>query len=119
MDSKVSRRRCLKLASCGAAALAYAAKPAASVTISTTPYPPSDYAIQPKRHSEVTLKDAFWRPKVALNAEVTIPFEFQKLTERGYDRGLSGGVLEGAILSLQAHPDPKLQALVDAQIQRL
>ena len=112
----VSRRSFLTVAPLGAAAWAYAAE---SVRISSTAYKPADYPIQAKRHSEVTLKDAFWKPKVALNADVTIPFEFQKLSERGYDRGLSGGVLEGAILSLQAHPDPKLQALVDAQIQKL
>ena len=34
-----------------------------------------DYPIQPKRYSEVKIKDAFWKPKITTNAEVTIPFE--------------------------------------------
>ena len=81
--------------------------------------PVLDYPIQPKRYSEVTIKDAFWKPKVTTNAEVTIPFEVQKLTEPGSRRHLNGGVLEAAILSLQTHPDTKLQAQVDAAIQAM
>jgi len=50
---------------------------------------------------------------------VTIPFEVQKLTESGSGRGLNGGVLEAAILSLQTHPDARLQAQVDARIQAM
>src|SRR5204863_2349176 len=51
-----------------------AARPG-DVKISGTSYTPvADYPIQPKRYSEVTLTDNFWRPKVATNATVTIPF---------------------------------------------
>src|SRR5207245_1411898 len=35
------------------------------------------------------------------------------------DRALSGGVLEAAILSLRTHPDPKLEAGIDARIQEI
>jgi DUF1680 family protein len=131
MDEKVARRDFLRTATAGAALTAQAAqapanavaKPklkAADVEISGTPYTPvADYPIQPKRYSEVTLRDVFWKTRVATNAEVTIPFEVEKLTGSGLGRGLSGGVLEAAILSLAVHPDAKIQALVDARIQGL
>ena len=65
------------------------------------------------------LKDAFWRPKVDLDARVTIPFEVQKLNPEGARMGFNNNVLEAAILSLETHPDPQLQAQVDARIQAL
>ena len=130
MDSKVLRREFLRIAPAGAGVLAYAAQgpaprkaktlKAADVTISGTAYSPvADYPIQPKRYSEVTIKDTFWKPKLAANAEVTIPFEVQKLTQSGSGRGFGGGVLEASILSLRTHPDPKLQAQVEARVQAL
>ena len=76
-----------------------------------------DYPIQPIRGADVTLTDGFWRPKVALNATVTIPFEVRKFVDDG--RAIGGNVLEAALLSLQRHPDPALQSLVDAQIRTL
>ncbi len=100
-----------------AAAKTKAAGPDASLSGKFTPL--QDYPIQPKRYSEVQMKDAFWKPKITTNAEVTIPFEVQKLTESGTRRHLNGGVLEAAILSLQTHPDAKLQAQVEAAVQAL
>ena len=132
MDHKVRRRDFLRNVSATAGVLAYAAKaPAAAkatskpltsadVTISSTAYTPvPDYPIRPRLYSEVKLKDNFWRPKVQTNAEVTIPFEVEKLTETGSVRSFSGNVLEAAILSLKTHPDPFLQAQVEARIQTL
>ena len=124
---KLARREFLKTASAAAGAFAYTAghplaeaqvpRPA-DTRLSGTPYTPiPDYPIRPVRHSGVTLTDTFWQPKVATNATVTIPFEVQKLTESG--RTLSGNVLEAAILSLEAHPDPALQAQVDAAVQAM
>lgn len=92
---------------------------AASAQTGFAAYAPADYPIAAKRYSEVTLQDSFWAPKVKTNAEVTIPFEVRKLTESSSGRELSGGVLEAAILSLQTHPDAKLQAYVDARIQAM
>src|SRR6185503_16021031 len=63
---------------------------------------------------EVSVTDAFWKPKIATNAEVTIPFEAQRKGAAG--DGLSGNVLEAAIYSLQTHPDSALEALVRARI---
>jgi len=48
---------------------------------------------------------------------VTIPFEVQKSFETG--RGPGGNILEAAILSLAIHPDPELQAQVDARVRQL
>lgn len=54
----------------------------ADVRISGAPYTPRpDYPIHPQPYSDVTLTDTFWKPKIATNAEVTIPFEIQKLEE--------------------------------------
>lgn len=129
MARRIPRRDFLKTASAAAGAFAYAAhhpladaQPQvpgpADIQLSGTPYTPiPDYPIRPTRHSAVTLTDTFWKPKVATNATVTIPFEVQKLTENG--RGLSGNVLEAAILSLETHPDPALQSQVDAAVTAL
>ena len=99
MHRRIDRREFLKTGSLAAGALAIqqtrakpdvapAPKPA-DVRIAATPYQPvADYPIQPTRHSEVVLNDDFWAPKIALNADVTIPFEVQKLSEGG--RGLGG-----------------------------
>ncbi|HYN08937.1 MAG TPA: beta-L-arabinofuranosidase domain-containing protein [Vicinamibacterales bacterium] len=127
MSRRILRREFLKTGSMAAGALAatrigrggsaQTPKPS-DVRISTASYRPvADYPIQPKRYSDVTLKDDFWKPKVALNAEVTIPFEVRKLSEGG--RGLGGGVLEASILSLATHPNPALQAQVDARIRAM
>jgi uncharacterized protein len=100
------------------AAVPDAAPAPVDVKISATPYTPrADYPIQPKRYSEVTVTDTFWKSRITTNAEVTIPFEVQKLDET--PRGFSGNVLEAAILSLATHPDPSLRAQVEARIEHL
>lgn len=89
---------------------------AADVRIGSATYAPvKDYPIQPKSISEVTLRDAFWKPKVDRNATVTVPFEIRKIQS---GRGLRGGVLEAAILTLQTHPDPWMQSQVDAYVRQ-
>jgi uncharacterized protein len=129
MDRKVLRRDFLKTAQAAAGMLAYASQgstaakadsktKAAEVAISGSKYTPVlDYPIQPKRYSEVKMNDTFWKPKITTNAEVTIPFEVQKLSESESRRGFGGGVLEAAILTLPTHPDDKLKEHVDASIQ--
>ena len=90
----------------------------ADVRISAADYSPvPDYPIRPQRHSSVRMTDQFWKPRIVTNAEVTIPFEMQKLVEM--ERGFSVNVLEAAILSLAMHPDARLQAKVDTQVLRL
>src|SRR5262245_15806470 len=108
----IDRRDFLKAAS-AISAIVSLGEPAAStggadVRISTQTYTPvRDYPIRPKRHGGVTLNDSFWKPKVDLNADVTIPVEVRKLAET--PRGLSGNVLEAAILSLESKPNAWLQ----------
>ena len=75
-----------------------------------------DYPIRPARFSDVRLTDTFWKPKVDINASVTIPLEVHKFVDG--EREFGGNILEAAIMSLKTHPDQKLQALVDAQIQK-
>jgi hypothetical protein len=115
----VKRRDFLKAASLSTGALTHAltagggeeiqpARPPA-VRISSVSYAPGDYPIQPVRFSRVALTDAFWKPKIATNAAVTIPL----LAARDEGRGLNGNVLEAAILSLETHPNPALQASVE------
>jgi DUF1680 family protein len=131
MNSNAKRRDFLKVAATGTGLFARAAqaqtstdtnaakKPlrASDVHIGSTQYTPGDYPIRPKTYSEVSLKDTFWKPKVTANAEVTIPFEIRKFAQ--LDRALSGGVLEGAILSLKTHPDSELQSQIDARIDEI
>jgi DUF1680 family protein len=129
MDSKVRRRDFLKnirtvglvaYAAPTAVAASKTKSPGSDVNLSGSKYTPvPDYPIQPKRYSEVKIKDAFWKPKITTNAEVTIPFEVQKLSDSGTRKRFGGGVLEAAILSLQTHPDAKLQAQVGASIEMM
>jgi uncharacterized protein len=123
MAEPLDRRDFLKVASVAAGALvssvetlAQAGKAAPAPRISAQPYSPiADYPIQAKRFSEVTMLDSFWAPKIRTNAEVTIPFEVEKLSERG----LRGNVLEAAIYSLQTHPNDRLQAQVESRVAAL
>ncbi|HYM24254.1 MAG TPA: beta-L-arabinofuranosidase domain-containing protein [Vicinamibacterales bacterium] len=85
--------------------------------ISSTSYQPAEYPIRPQPYSAVSLTDRFWRPKVATNARVTIPFEVEKLS--ALDEGFRGNVLEAAMLSLKTHPDPALEARVEARVAQL
>ena len=123
--ANIARREFLKAASVatGTVGLTAAIRPATSlhaddVRISSAAYMPvPDYPIRPQPYFDVKLNDTFWKPKVATNAAVTIPFEVQKLSEA--ERRLSGNVLEAAILSLKTDPNPALQAQVDAAIEEL
>jgi uncharacterized protein len=121
MPHQVNRRDFLKAASAASGALAYVnptvANPStggARPKITDVAFAPADYPITPTRYSDVVLEDAFWRPKVDRNASVTIPFEVQKLADGA--RGLTGNVLEAAMLSLVTHPDPALQAQVERAV---
>jgi hypothetical protein len=52
----------------------------------------------------VKIKDAFWKPKITTNAEVTIPFEVQKLTDSGARKRFGGGVLSYRLASFVTGP---------------
>src|SRR5262245_45262589 len=125
---RIARRQFLKTASAAAGAMrldvggpgdASASQSTASreVRISSADYTSADYSIRAQPHAAVTLTDRFWQPRVDTNARVTIPFEVDKLSE--LEDGFRGNVLEAAILSLKTHPNPDLQARVDARIAQL
>ena len=121
------RREFLKSASiaAGAAALATTVReagaqtprPTREVRISSEPYTPvRDYPIHGVRYSDVRLTDDFWKPKVDLNASVTIP---QLATRNTSGRGFGGNVLEAAMLSIKTHPNATLKAQVDQRVAQL
>ena len=85
--------------------------------VSGAAFRPADYPIRAQPYSAVTLTDRFWQPKVATNARVTIPFEVEKLSQ--LEDGFRGNVLEAAMLSLKTHPNPELEALVEARVAQL
>jgi uncharacterized protein len=123
MERRIPRRDFLKSVP-AAGMLAYAVQapavkpPALDITLSGTTYPANaGYSIQPKPFWTVTMRDAFWQPKIRANAEVTIPFEVSKFADA--DREFSPNILQAAIYSLQTHPDAKLQAQVDASIRQM
>ena len=127
MDRPVARRDFLKAAPAAASLLAAGIHlPESLASAAESPYPDigsqqypggADYPIRAKHFSEVTVTDAFWKPKMATNAAVTIPFEAQRTGAAG--GGLSGNVLEAAIYSLQTHPDSALEAQVRARISAI
>ena len=131
MDREVARRDFLKTAQAAVGMLAYGQgtaanaadqpkAPAAAVIISGAAYTlVLDYPMQPKRYSEVKLQDAFWEPRIATNAKVTISFH-GRLAQAAKRNGVrlvavsreeparnraflsSGGVSVDAALSLDA-----------------
>ncbi len=95
-----------------------------------------DYPIVPVPFTGVTINGGFWKPRLATNRTVTIPFDFKKCEETGrisnfaVAGGLSTGtfkglryddsdvfkVVEGASYSLQTHYDAKLDRYLDSLI---
>ena len=124
MSDHMNRREFLQTAPAAASVLAAGMSLAPRLVetgypeIGAQPYTPVvDYPIIAKRFSDVTVSDAFWKPKMITNAEVTIPFEADRQGSQW--TGLNGNVLEAAIYSLRTHPDPALQARVEARIAEL
>ncbi len=92
----------------------------------------------PVPHVRVTVDDAFWSPRLAVNRERTIPYEYGQLVETGHLDAL--GVtwrpgqekepvfgwesdiakwLEAACYSVATHPDPALQSRIDESVRLL
>jgi DUF1680 family protein len=133
MQNKVRRRDFLKTAPAAVGIAAFgldgvktligedvpdAGNPVSAPVLGATKYTPRpEYPIAAKPFWEVKLTDEFWQPKMARNATVTIPFEFQKFEER--NARVNNNVLQAAIYSLRTFPDPVLQAKVDASMQQI
>lgn len=96
-----------------------------------------DYAIQPVVFTRVHINDHFWKPKMEVNAEKTIPFIFEKLkTEGRIDNFMAAAGkrdpkvcsqfpfddtdvykwIEGASYSFQNETSPRLNKLMDSVI---
>jgi DUF1680 family protein len=109
------------------------------------PAPARDYPVQPVPFTAVHLDDAFWRPRIDINREDTIPFAFQMCERTGrvdnfvraamalrgeplentkppgypFDDSDVYKVIEGASYTLSVHPDPKLDAYLDNLIETI
>lgn len=96
-----------------------------------------DYPIQPVAFTHVQLTDDFWKPKIEVNARVTIPYVLRKcretgrinnflraagklkgdsLTEFPFDDTDLYKLIEGASYSLQVTPNPVLARQLDTLI---
>jgi DUF1680 family protein len=132
-------------------ALCYSAAPSSSQKKSLTaeraasPVQTRDYPVKPVPFTAVHFRDAFWAPRLEINAKVTIPFAFKKdeETKRIYhferaaavlrgeaikDKTAPGypfddtdvyKVIEGAAYALSVQPDPQLEAYVDGLIDKI
>jgi uncharacterized protein len=98
-----------------------------------------DYPITPVPFTAVKVADEFWAPRIETNRDVTIPAIFQKCEETGRidNFAIAGGLMEGeykgeryndtdvyktiegASYSLMVHPDPELEAYLDAVIAKI
>jgi hypothetical protein len=126
MDHDIARRDFLKAAPAAAGILVAIAQapalqqqeqPSAPKVGSQAYTPVTDYPIRAKRFSEVTMTDDFWKPRIALNASVTIPQQSSRLGDP--EDGLRGNVLEAAIYSLEANSGEPLRAQVEARVESL
>ena len=88
-----------------------------------------DYPIRPVPFTEVSVRDAFWTPRLETNRKTTVWYDFRKCEETGRidNFAVAGGlkeggfegiffndsdvvkVIEGAAYSLAVRPDPKLE----------
>jgi hypothetical protein len=99
-----------------------------------------DYAYAPLPLTAVRLTDSFWASRLETNRTVTIPFALDQSESTGRIKnfeiagGLAEGkfcsqypfddsdvfkVIEGAAYSLMTHPDPALEARIDAIIAKI
>ncbi|MHC4941420.1 MAG: glycoside hydrolase family 127 protein [Planctomycetota bacterium] len=101
--------------------------------------PAGDYPIKPVPFTEVTIRDAFWHPRMASNRKVTIPYDFKKCEETGridnfakaagWMEGEYEGyrfndsdvykVIEGAAYALHLYPDSELDKYLDDLIAKI
>ncbi len=99
----------------------------------------NDYPITPVPFTAVKVGDDFWAPRIETNRAVTIPAIFRKCEETGRidNFAIAGGLMdgeykgeryndtdvyktiEGASYSLMVHPDPELEAYLDAVIAKI
>lgn len=110
---------------------------AAHVAPQTQPAPPTQPGARPPLRAvpfhDVTINDAFWKPRMQVNREKTLPHVWRKCEETGRIANLARAagraegpyegyffndsdvfkLLEGACYLLQAQPDPDLRRRID------
>ena len=99
----------------------------------------SDYPFQPVPLKQVAILDGFWLPRFETNRLVTVWADFMKSEETGrianfaragkleagsfkgipFDDSDVYKIVEGAAYTLATHPDPKLDAYLDALISKM
>ncbi|MBO0995178.1 glycoside hydrolase family 127 protein [Bacillus sp. SD088] len=92
--------------------------------------------VKPIDHEKVIFKDRFWAPRIKINRERTIPFQYEQCKTTGrieafhlqwkpgdqpephpfWDSDIAKWI-EAASYSLATHPDPELEALIDEVIE--
>src|SRR3546814_11676133 len=107
---RFQRREFLQAAPVVAGGLAFApgagAASAVEPPIASAAFPVGrDYPLRATPFWDVTLNDAFWAPKVARTADVTVPFAIRKLG--AVPEGPKGGVLEPALYIARSRPDSR------------
>ncbi len=107
------------------------------VTLLTVKAQQTDYPIQPVPFTQVQVLDNFWKPKIRINKEISIPYTFGQCQRTGrMDNFLRAAglmpvdtttafpfddtdlykTIEGASYSLHTEPDPRLEAYLDTLI---
>jgi hypothetical protein len=99
----------------------------------------SDYPVQPVPLKQVSILEGFWQPRFETNRLVTVWADFKKSEETGrisnfaragklepgpfkgipFDDSDVYKIVEGAAYTLATHPDPKLDAYLDALIAKM
>lgn len=107
------------------------------MTRAAAPSPTADYPIRPVPFTEVSVEDAFWRPRLETNRAVTVPYTLGRCEDTGrvlnFARaaGRASGphegvpfndsdvfkVIEGASLALHTQPDAELEAELDRLVE--
>ena len=90
--------------------------------------------LQPAPLKAVTIEDRFWRERIRVNRETTIPIEYQQCLTTGRIEALTlarvpeqhifwdsdiAKWIEAAAYSLATHPDPEVETLLDEVIGHL
>lgn len=84
---------------------------------SPLPHQAADYPLQAVRHDRVDIRDAFWRPRMDANRQVSLRHCFDRF-EDGSGFSVSK-LVEAAAYMLEERADPELEAYVDGRIEGL
>ena len=83
--------------------------------LSLPPWPKGDFSVRAVPLGQVNVTDAFWRPRMEANRDVSLRYCFQKFEGSG-GSGVSK-LTEAAAYILAKEPDSALEAYVDGRIE--